>query len=1119
MADASPRPGTGFSAAPPDDHDTVVERVAAIDDYLAGFADRETLDAASQPGLDPGTFGGLLDTLLLLRQTAAAAGVVPLAAPDAPRHIGRYEIVARAGEGGFATVWEAWDPLLRRRVALKVRRTEALLSATARRRFVREAEIASRLVHPHIVTIYEVGIEDGREFIAQEFCAGGSLADWLARHPTPLPARTATRLVLALARAIAHAHDAGVMHRDLKPANVLLAPVNTGDGEPPILAGDESTNAPAAGGFTVKVADFGLGKSLDTDASDPLSQLTRTGASLGTPAWMAPEQIDRSFGAVGPTTDVHGLGLLLDRLLTGRMLRSGGTTAETYRQVLFDDARPADRVAAGVPRDLAAIGLKCLEKKPAARYATAAALADDLERWLDGRPTIARPLSAAARLARLVARRPLFTALTAAALAAAILAGWAFVERGRAARRAVAQQEEIARRDAAAELRRGFEALRGGNVAASLAHAKAARTLDPMHTDSLASRWLQRRLHGEREILLAPAEPTAANRPRDLYGMALAPDGRAVALAGADGSIRLVRGIDGPPKTTVIPAHDEVNDVCFSTDGGLLASAGQDGRVRWWRIDDDTLVAGGEARPGSGALYAVTFTADGRSLAVGGEDRVIRLVPLEAADQPRELYRFAPPPGRTPEVESLVAVSAAAFAAACGDTIVLVDAATGTLIREFERPQKGNRNAVFGSLTVSPDGTRLMACGTDAKAHVWEIATGKLVASLPSHPGWVQGCSFSSDGTQVATACRDGGVRVFALDTAALLGRFVGHVGRVWSIAFEPEGTLLTTGADGTLRRWDPRTTPEMTAIREVAVPGRKITRMVAGPAVAGGSASRSVVVVDPLDSTWRVDLATGSVVPLSPTARSVLEVAYDPPRQRLATAGSQPKPIEVTTFAGGVPAATRSISLPQTAAPLTSTLCWTPRADLVVADGSGSVFVWPPALDRVAPLATLADPVHALAAAPMVPHRVAAAGRKTAIIPLDAARRPEPLWLEIGEDSWSVAWSPDGRLVAVGTRTGRVLLFDGLTGAARGALTSHERLIEGLTFSADGRCLVTADMGCIRISDVATLTTFDELRPGWQVLAIGLLPDDAALVIAGSDAETTRNAVARLAVMEFDRP
>lgn len=1111
MADALPPPGIDDAAAPPDD---VVARIATIDDYIAGQIDRAALDATPVADIDATEFTGLLDTLLLLRQSAAADGIEPPTSPtDTPRRIGRYEIVGRAGEGGFATVWEAWDPLLRRRVALKVRRPEALLSAAARRRFVREAEIASRLVHPHIVTIYEVGTDDGSEFIAQEFCAGGNLAAWLERHPGPLPQQMAVRLVLALARAVSHAHAAGVIHRDVKPANVLLVPV-TAAREPLILTPGGDT----AGGFTVKLADFGLGKAHE-ESADPLTQLTRTGASLGTPAWMAPEQVDQAFGPVGPATDIHGLGLLLDRLLTGRALRSGGTTAETYRQVLFEDVRPADRVAPGVHRDLGAVCLKCLAKRPADRYPSAAAVADDLERWLDGRPTVARPLPGAARLARAVARRPLFAALLVAAVAAATLAAWAIVERGHAARRALTQQQEIARRDAAAELRRGFEALRGGNVAASLAHAEAARTLDPQHTDSLASRWLKRRMHGEREILLTPGSTPTADRPTDLYAIALAPGGRACALAGADGSIRLVRGLDGTPTTTVIPAHDEVNDVCFSADGGLLASVGQDGRVRWWRIADDALVPSGECRPGDGALYAVTFTADGTALAMGGEDRVVWLVPLDQADQPREVFRFAPPPGKSPEVESLVAISADAIAAACGDTVVLLDSTTGTLGRTFERPQKGNHNAVFGSLTVSPNGRRLMACGTDARAHVWDIATGELVASLPSHPAWVQGCSFSSDGTQIATACRDGGVRIFALDTADLLGRFVGHVGRVWSIAFEAGGTLLTTGADGTLRRWDPRIAREMTALREVAVPGRKIGRLVMAPAAAGAPAGRAVVVVDPEDSTWRVDLATGSVMPLAPAARGVRELDYDAIRQRLAVSTANPAPITVTTFAAGVPVANGTVDLPPDFNGIGAVVCWTPSGDLVVADRSGLVFAFPPMLDRMTPLATLVDPVHALAAAPTQPPRVAAAGRKTAIISLDPRRPMEPVWLEIGEDSWSTAWSPDGSVVAFGTRTGRVLLFDGLTGAARGALTAHERLIEGLTFSADGRCLVTADIGCVRISDVATLTTFDELRPGWQVLAIRLLPDDSGLVIAGSDGETIRQAVARLAVMEFDRP
>jgi len=1113
MRDASQSPDAEDVAAPGDD---IVARIAAIDDYIAGQGSRETLEATPEPDVDPAVLGGLLDTVLLLRQSAAAAGCVSTPAADAPKRIGRYEIRGRAGEGGFATVWEAWDPLLRRRVALKLRRPEALLAPSLRRRFVREAEIASRLVHPQIVTIYEVGEDGGQEFIAQEFCAGGSLAAWLERHPGPLPPRIAARLVLGLARGVAHAHEAGVIHRDIKPANVLLAPVSATGHEEPILGGDDGRSA---GGWTVKLADFGLGKAWEDDGADALTQLTRDGANLGTPAWMAPEQIDPGFGAVGPATDVHGLGLLLDRLLTGRALRTAGTTADTYRQVLFADPPAADRIARGVHRDLAAVCLQCLAKRPADRYASATALAADLERWLEGRPTVVRPLPALTRIARAALRRPITALLVVGALAAAAVAGWAVVERSRAALRARIHQQEIARRDAAAELRRGFEALRGGNVASSLAHAETAGKADSGLAGSLAGRWLIRRTHGEREILLAAPKNATADQPRDLYSIALAPGGRTAALAGADGSIRLVRGLEGTPKTTVIPAHDEVNDVCFSADGGQLASVGQDGLVRWWRIADDALVPGGECRPGAGALYAVAFTGDGSALAVGGEDRVVRLVPLDAPAEPRELFRFEPPTGRNPEVESLVAVSGTTFAASCGETVVLIDGVGGGIIREFHGLQHRNGKAVLGSLTVSPDGTRLMACGTDAQAHIWEIATGAAVASLPSHPAWVQGCSFSADGTRVATACRDGGVRIFRIGTSALEGRFVGHVGRVWSIAYEPGGTLLTAGADGTLRRWDPRFTPDMALLREVPVPGRKIERLAMGPAAETAAEGRTILAVDSQHTTWRVDLATGDVAPVLPSAQGILELDYDAARRRLALSSGTRAPVSVTTFEGGAPAASASLTLPAGVDPAGAALSWTHTGNLVVANRAGLVFVCPPALDRVEPLATLVDPVHALAAAPTDPPRVAAAGRKNAIIPLGARRSRGPTWLEIGEDGWSTAWSPDGRLLAMGTRTGRVLLFDGLTGAACGALTAHERLVEAMTFSADGRCLVTADTGCVRISDVATLTTLDEIRPAWEVIAIRLLPDEAGLVIAGSDAETTRDAVARLAVLEFDRP
>lgn len=1132
---------------PPDDApaaEPAVTRAAALDDYLAGFTSAATPDgtgsASTADDLPSADVAGLMDTILLLRQAAAADGVLPMPTqPNMPARIGRHTILRLAGDGGFATVWEGFDTLLRRPVAVKVRRPEMLLSEAARRRFVREAEIAARLVHPHIVTIFEVGEDQGREFIAAEFCSGGSLAGWLEWHPGPLPPRDAARVVRALANAVAAAHAAGVVHRDIKPANVLLVPAPSGSES---LLATAQLNGGDGHGFTIKLGDFGLGKLHhdDGDAADQLTQLTRSGTSIGTPAWMAPEQLDRSFGPIGPATDVHALGLLLHRLLTGRALRGGGTDAETYRRVLLDEPVCADIVVRSVPRDLAAVAAMCLAKQPRDRYASASDLADELTRWLDGRPTRARPLSVAGRAARWVRRRPVVTGLAVAAVVATLVAGWVGLERMREARVAARRENEIRTQQAVAELRRGCEALRAGNVAGAIAQLDATRALDPELADSFAGRWLLRRTHGEQAILLAPeaASPGAAPRPRDLYAITVSPDGRMAAVAGADGGVRLLRDLDGSPAVTTVAAHDEVNEVGFSADGTRLVTAGQDGRLRWWTITATGLVPEGEASPATGPLYAAAFAPDGTSIALGGEDRIVRMVNLASPDDPSVLFQFDQPPGKSPEVESIVFVDDTTLAAACGDLIALLDAKTGRLIRELRRPMIVNRHAVLGSLTVSPDGRRLMACGTDAQAHVWEIATGKVVVALPTHPAWVQGCCFLGNGSRVATACRDGSLRVFDTRTGDMLSRLVGHVGRVWSVTSEPAGTLLTCGTDGTVRRWDPSLTLDTAALREIEVDGDEILRIQEGPLPEKDltdATKQTVLAIDRPGSVKGIDAASGSVWELPrPEQSRAIEFAADAPRARVAVSWLQADHLSVFTLPATLSEAVSGdanvlavnesqLPLPATIDPREAVCCWLQSGELLVCSRHGRLCLVSPQLADPRLLdSPLEDPVHELTVAPAGPPRVAAAGKHTAILPLASGpgqTAAAPLVFPIGEESSAVAWSPDGSLLACGTRTGRTLLFDTATGAPRGALVPHQRQIVFVAFSADGRTLVTADNDCVRISDVGTLTTLDEIRPGWHVRAARLAADGSRLVLGGRAINADGTDSARLAVMELAPP
>jgi tetratricopeptide (TPR) repeat protein len=279
-----------------------------------------------------------------------------------PQSVDGYEVIEEIGRGGTSVVYLARQSQPARLVALKVLVAGAHAGAERRARFRAEADAFARLRHQHIVQIHQVGEHDGLPYLALEYVEGGSLAQRLGG--SPLPPRQAAELVAQVAEAVDFAHRSGVVHRDLKPSNVLMS----GDGSP-------------------RVTDFGLAK-------QEQSELTATGAVLGTPSYMAPEQAEGKAREVGPAADVYALGAILYELLTGRPPFRGATPMETLEQVRSQDPVPPGRLQGRMPRDLDTICLKCLQKPPAARYASARALTDDLRRFLDDQPIRARRVGA-----------------------------------------------------------------------------------------------------------------------------------------------------------------------------------------------------------------------------------------------------------------------------------------------------------------------------------------------------------------------------------------------------------------------------------------------------------------------------------------------------------------------------------------------------------------------------------------------------------------------------------------------------------------------------------------------------------------------------------------------------